>query len=224
MSAAFDRVEEIAGLRVETFVTGRWHENCYVLTDLATREAAIIDPGDDEGRILQHLGDAMLIPKLILLTHSHYDHVGAAESISADAGLPCRLHAADRALLARAPLYALSFEQRQIRVPRVVETFEDQATFQIGGFAIQALRLPGHTPGSVGLRCGSLFFSGDTLLRAKRGRTDLPGGDAAIIDESIQALIDSSDGLGALFPGHGHPWSAAEARAWWAREKARSEA
>ena len=223
MTARCDRVEECDGLRVETFVTGRWHENCYVLTDLATSEAAILDPGGDDGRILRHLGDAKLTPKLILLTHSHYDHVGAAESISAHASLPCCVHAADRALLERAPLYALSFEKRQVTVPRAVETFQDQATFCFGRFSIQALLLPGHTPGSVGLRCGPLLFSGDTLLRAKRGRTDLPGGDAATIDASIQALIDSTDGLSAIFPGHGYAWSAEEARAWWAREKAGSE-
>ena len=132
------------------------------------------------------------------------------------------LHAADRALLERAPLYALSFEKRQVEVPRAVETLRGSGDVPLRAFPIQALLLPGHTPGSVGLRCGPLFFSGDTLLRAKRGRTDLPGGDAAIIDESIQALIDSTDGLSAIFPGHGHPWSAEEARAWWAREKARS--
>jgi glyoxylase-like metal-dependent hydrolase (beta-lactamase superfamily II) len=221
VSASYDRVQEFGGLRVETFVTGRWHENCYVLTDLATSEAAIIDPGDDDGRILQHLSDSKLIPRLILLTHSHYDHIGAAESISGHASLPCLLHAGDRALLDRAPLYALSFEKRRVRVPRAVETFQDQTRFGLGSFEIRALLLPGHTPGSVGLRCGPLFFSGDTLLRAKRGRTDLPGGDAATIDKSIQTLIDSTDGLSAIFPGHGHPWSAEEARAWWSREKAR---
>jgi glyoxylase-like metal-dependent hydrolase (beta-lactamase superfamily II) len=90
----------------------------------------------------------------------------------------------------------------------VVETFEDQATFCLGRFPIQALLLPGHTPGSVG--CVRPALLSGYALRAKRGRTDLPGGDAAAIDKSIEALIDSTDGLSAIFPGHGHPWSAAK--------------
>ena len=90
MTARCDRVQELDGLRVETFVTGRWHENCYVLTDLATSEAVIIDPGDDDDRILRHLGDAKLTPRLILLTHSHYDHSGPPSRSASTPSLPCR--------------------------------------------------------------------------------------------------------------------------------------
>jgi hydroxyacylglutathione hydrolase len=209
-------VFEAEGMTVDTFVTGRWHENCYVISDQQTGQAAVIDPGDDGERILRHLSEERLNPELILLTHSHYDHLGAAEAVCQASSRPCLVHTADHSLLKRAPLYALSFEKRALTVPRSVELFEDGASFSLGRLQIRASLGAGHTPGSVSFRCGSVMFTGDTLLRAKAGRTDLPGGDRAQLRLSIEALMDSSAALAALFPGHGHRWSPEDARAWWA--------
>jgi hydroxyacylglutathione hydrolase len=222
MNVGADRNDRLEALEVATFVTGRWHENAYALIDRDSGHAALIDPGDDAERIIRYVEDAGVIPKLILITHAHYDHVGAAEALSSWAGIPCAVHSLDVALLKRAPLYALSFEgRRSFTVPRQLAPFEDGAEFAFGQFTVKAQRLPGHTSGSVSLRCGSALFSGDTLLNKKRGRTDLPGGDPQALERSLAALMEAVDDVGGIFPGHGHRFSADDARAWWAGEQKR---
>jgi hydroxyacylglutathione hydrolase len=222
MNLGADRNDQLDALEIATFVTGRWHENAYVVTDRNSGEAALIDPGDDAERIIRYLDQARVVPKLILITHAHFDHVGAAEALSSWAGISCAVHSSDVALLKRAPLYALSFEgRRSFTVPRQVAPFEDGATFAFGKVSVQVQRLPGHTSGSVCLRCGPALFSGDTLLNKKRGRTDLPGGDPEALERSIAALMEGLDDVGGIFPGHGHRFSPDDARAWWAAEQKR---
>jgi glyoxylase-like metal-dependent hydrolase (beta-lactamase superfamily II) len=221
MAAGPDRVSDFGDVRVEAFVTGTWNEICYVVTDRTAAETAVIDPGDEHERLIAHIEARGHRVRLILLTHAHYDHVGAVAALSRHTGLPCHVHRSDRVLLRRAPLYALSVEQKSIPLPKAVEAFDDGAKFELGARSFECAPCPGHTPGSVCFRYGDLLFVGDTLLRGERGRTDLPGGDAGVLEKSIAALLEQFEGDLALFPGHGEPWTLDEARHWWGEQEDR---
>jgi glyoxylase-like metal-dependent hydrolase (beta-lactamase superfamily II) len=218
MPAGPDYVYDYGAIRVEVFVTGTWRENCYLVTDREASAMAWIDPGDEADRLAAH-SDAQPHPvSWILCTHAHFDHVGAIDELSRHSGLPCQLHREDLQLFKRAPLYALAFEKRSITVPKAAELFDDGATFSLGSHDFKAVRSPGHTPGSVSFRYGPLLFVGDTLMHSKRGRTDLPGGDAVALDQSIAALLEEFEDDLVLLPGHGKPWTLEEARTWWAQD------
>src|SRR5262249_33779995 len=180
---------EHKGLRVDTFVTGTWRENCYVLADLQHRRALVVDPGDDASVILSHLEREHLEVERIAFTHAHYDHVGAALEIATAHHARCSVHVADLALLRRAPAYALSFEKRVMKVPKEVDTFQGGDCLEFGGQRVNVLSCPGHTPGGAFLCCGEIVLSGDTLLRAKRGRTDLPGGDSRQLERTLGDVL-----------------------------------
>jgi glyoxylase-like metal-dependent hydrolase (beta-lactamase superfamily II) len=212
-----DRIHDFGDVRVEVFVTGTWRENCYLVTDRSISKTALIDPGDEAGRLILHIAAESLRVSLILCTHAHFDHVGALEQLCRHTELPFHLHRDDLRLLKRAPLYALSFDKRTMTVPTTVEVFDDRARFELGEFGFEAIQSPGHTPGSVCFRHGPLLFAGDTILHSKRGRTDLPGGDAAALDASITALLDAFEDDLVILPGHGEPWTLYEARRWWAQ-------
>jgi hydroxyacylglutathione hydrolase len=221
VAAGPDRVSDFGDVRVEAFVTGTWREICYVVTDRAAPETAVIDPGDEHGRLIAHIEDRGQRVRLMLLTHAHYDHVGAVAALSRYTALPCHVHRGDLVLLRRAPLYALAFEQKSIPLPKAVEVFDDRTKFELGARAFESVPCPGHTPGSVCFRYGDLLFVGDTLLQGERGRTDLPGGDVGALEKSIAVLLEEFEGDLVLFPGHGEPWTLDEARRWWAEQGTR---
>lgn len=220
MASGPDRVIDCGDVRVEAFVTGTWRQICYMVTDRSAGETAVIDPGDEFERLIAHIDEQGQHVRQILCTHAHYDHVGAVVALSEHTGISCQVHHLDLVLLKRAPLYALSFERKSIPLPKAVEVFEDGATFELGARSFESATYPGHTPGSTCFRYGNLLFVGDTLLRGKRGRTDLPGGDAAALGKSISSILRDFDGDCVLLPGHGDPWSIEEARDWWAGQGA----
>ena len=202
-------------LTVTTIVTGTWRENCYVVSDDATRAALVFDPGDDAADILAVIDELNLHVERILLTHAHFDHVGGALALIERTGAPCEVHSADIKLFRRAPLYAMAFEKRRIELPEAVATFEEGAEYRVGEAVFRALLTPGHTPGSVCFVGSDFVVSGDTLLREAIGRTDLPGGDGVALLSSIEMLLARMPDAMVLFAGHGKPWSFGEARAWW---------
>jgi len=218
VTAVPDRAIDYGDVSIETFVTGTWRENCYLVTDRSASETAVIDPGDDHERLIAYIEERGYRVTLILLTHAHYDHVGAVVALSEHTGLPCQVHRDDQKLLKRAPLYALSFEKKQIPLPTSIELFDDCAKFEFGSRVFESVPCPGHTPGGTCFRLENALFVGDTILVEKRGRTDLPGGDAETLEASITALLGSFDGEFAIFPGHGNPWTLAEARRWWSEQ------
>lgn len=202
-------------LSVTGFVTGKWKENCYLVSESKSGEAWLIDPGDEAGRLLRAIRRSGLRLSRILCTHAHYDHIGAAEAISSETNIACTVHEKDLKLLRRAPLYALSFEKRRLTSPSRVLTFGDDTRFKLGAFTFEVLPTPGHTPGGVCLWSGPLLFSGDTLLHGALGRTDLPGGEAQDLRHSLERLFAVVQGPVTVMPGHGRSWTMDEARRWW---------
>lgn len=189
-------------LTIHKIATGRWRENCYVVHG-ASDQAAIIDPGADCDEIEACIAEVGLEVKLILLTHGHFDHIGAVAALRRRHGVPCLLHLDDHKLVRRANLYRLLFESDEpIEVPAVDPLSVGEASFTIAGMKVEAIHTPGHTPGSVCFLIGDDLFSGDTFHRGRCGRVDLPGGDAEELARSLERLRGLAPDI-RVHPGHG---------------------
>jgi hydroxyacylglutathione hydrolase len=190
-------------INVSTIVSGKWRENCYILS--AGTDAVVIDPGEDADAILSHLDASGLVVKAILCTHAHYDHIGSVSDLKSRYAAPFYLHAADNKLLRQANLYRKLFGgERMIAIPTVDVDLATSSALQFPGIDIDVMHTPGHTPGGVALFTREAVFVGDTIFRNRAGRTDLPGGDKAAIEASLRKLLSSSPEL-LVYPGHGEP-------------------
>ena len=165
--------------------------NTYLLTN--GTEAAIIDPGYEADTILDRAAQMGLTIKAILLTHGHFDHVGAVKELVAETGCEVYIHAAEATL----PPMMTAGELYYTR------TYAAGATVTpISGVALKVLHTPGHTPGSVCLLWGDQMFSGDTLFEGSCGRVDFPGGDPQEMLKSLHRLA-SLQAEYQVHPGHG---------------------
>lgn len=170
---------------------GPLETNCWLCWDEATRGCAVIDPGAEPEKLVRALQEKDLHPKAILLTHAHFDHVGAAAPLARALNLPVYVHEADTALPERLTGGPLCFTAE----------YAEGDTVTVDGLRFEVLETPGHTMGSVCLRCGALLFTGDTLFAGACGRTDL-GGSAAAMGASLCRLA-LLPGDYAVLPGHG---------------------
>jgi glyoxylase-like metal-dependent hydrolase (beta-lactamase superfamily II) len=198
-------------LSVATLPSGKWKENCYVVFD-AAKTAIVIDPGEDAAQIMDFLRESALNVAAIANTHAHYDHVGAVAEIKAAFGAKFFLHNADFKLLAQANFYRMLFEgQRAIQIPEVDQDLANAENLQFGAIRLQVIPTPGHTAGGVSFLIEDKLFTGDTIIGRKPGRTDLPGGNALQLAESVQKILALAPEI-LLYPGHGKPVSIGEIR------------
>lgn len=203
------------GCGIICLVTGnQWKQNSYLVIHEASGRTAIIDPGDGAETIIGEVAWAGGKVTRILLTHPHHDHVGAAQKLAEHYRVPCELHQDDARLLMHAPMYALSFAKKKIDAVSSFRKFEELPAAAEEP-RLRALHTPGHTKGSVCYLFDGFAFTGDTLLYRHVGRTDLPGASAQELERSIEKLLCEADPETVLFPGHGRPWSVAQAREWW---------
>lgn len=194
-------------MRVVTIPVGMISTNCF-LVSVETGEAAIIDPGAQPERILQAVWENALEPKLILLTHGHFDHIGAVDALAERLGIPVYIHKLDQEMLGD-PLKnggaALTGETVTAKAGGV---FQEGDSFLLGELDFRVLHTPGHTKGSSCFLCGDALFTGDTLFAGGMGRTDLYGGSYPELSASLKKLAALS-GDYRVYPGHG-PASALE--------------
>lgn len=184
----------------------RWRENAYLVLHVPTRKALVIDPGGGVADIKTLLEQQQAEAVYILLTHAHHDHVAAAAELSDWLQLPCLVHPKDVTLLKQAPNYALVFDKVKIKAPAQVLMLDPEAGLSFAGEHIQVFHLPGHTHGSVVFSFGNFAFSGDLVLRAGKGRTDLPGGNAQLLENSLGLLRSLFTSETVFYPGHGAPF------------------
>ena len=187
-------------LKIHILTLGMYQTNTYIIHDEASKSCCVIDPGYDADTILRKIEALGLTPEAILLTHGHFDHVGAVKDLAADTG--CRVFAcADDDHLP--PMFTggkLYFTDR----------YEEGTILNIAGLYIRVLHTPGHTPGSVCLLADDVIFSGDTLFAGSCGRTDI-GGSWTDIQKSLKRLA-ALEGDFTVYPGHGESTTLAAER------------
>jgi glyoxylase-like metal-dependent hydrolase (beta-lactamase superfamily II) len=195
----------------ESFPVGLFQCNCVILGDEATREAVVIDPGDDLDRILEILDHHRLALKLALHTHGHLDHIGASGDLCRERGATARIHAADLPLWRSYPSQAAMFGLPKRDLPEPGGTLRHGDVIEVGSIRLEVVETPGHTPGSVCLSMARhprdeatpLLFSGDTLFWKGIGRTDLWGGDYRTLMASLRERLFSLPAETIVHPGHG---------------------
>lgn len=189
-------------MRILRLPVGELQANCYIVFDEEHR-AAVIDPGAQADSILSAVREHGLLVEAILLTHVHYDHMMAAAEVAAATGAPVMAPADDAAALSSplrnlAALFAPGLSVK-LTADRLLGDGEEIA---VGTLAFRVLHTPGHTPGSSSFLCGDALFTGDTLFQGGIGRTDFPGGDSAVLRQSLAALA-ALPGDYTVLPGHG---------------------
>jgi hydroxyacylglutathione hydrolase len=209
---------DINGYEIRTIVTDPlWKQNCYLITKKKSGEQILIDPGlraDNIINTIKENGSGILTS--ILLTHAHFDHIGAVKEISGKFNVPCTLHERDYKLLRQATMYVLRFGGKHFNIPDDVVTFSESPEGDYtNSFGVTTILAPGHTKGSVCYRFDGFVFTGDTLLHENVGRADLPGSDLDQLRESIDKLIAQESEDIIIFSGHGGSWTMKEAKSWW---------
>ena len=182
-------------MQVKVLQVGPIGTNCYLLEDEKAHVAAVIDPGDEAGRILQVIKDDGVDVKYILLTHGHYDHTTAVPELHQ--ALPqaeIYIHKAD-ANGAGSQLFPLAGQIPDLKF------YDEGDALTLGELTIQVLHTPGHSKGSVTLKVGDVLFCGDTLFAGSCGRTDLAGGSYEEIMASLKKLGELP-GDYHVCPGH----------------------
>ena len=183
-------------------------KNGFVVGCERTREAVVIDPGDEADALLDAVRDYGLKVVHILLTHAHIDHITGVALVKDALDAPVHLHEGDL------PLYEHAVEQGRmfgltVRQPTPVDVFYDGSLIRFGDYEVLAHHTPGHCPGGVCLQTGKKgevgthLFVGDTLFAGSVGRTDLPGGNHDVLMRSITGVLFAFDDAGTVHPGHG---------------------
>ena len=188
--------------------------NCHILADESTREAVVIDPGDDAAEILDRVKDFKVLH--LLHTHCHFDHMTATRDVRESTGAEILIHRADQAYYDGLVKQYAMFGMRApgLRGPLPVGRYlEDGQKLRFGKHELSVLHTPGHTEGSCSFLAEGKLFSGDTLFCRSVGRTDLPGGNAEEEFASIRKKLFPLDPETVVYPGHGPETTIAQERA-----------
>lgn len=178
-------------MKVSMMTLGDYQTNCYLVTE-DEKTCVVIDPGYPDNLLFDTLENKGYDVAAVLLTHGHFDHVGAARQIAADYDCDVYLCQEDVAMPETFTAGSL----------RYTKSMKEGDTLIFAGLSFTVMQTPGHTPGSCCLRCGDWLFSGDTLFNGSCGRTDLPGGSWDTIMLSLKRLAALPDNL-TVCPGHG---------------------
>jgi glyoxylase-like metal-dependent hydrolase (beta-lactamase superfamily II) len=189
-------------LEVVTFETGPLQENAYLVIERESRDAAIVDPGDDGDQLIAAIGEAGARLGAIWLTHAHFDHIGAVKALRTHFAVPVFLHEADIRMFEAGPFqaasYGLPFEGDEVPSERLVEG----QGLRLGRLSFTVMHTPGHSPGHVTIHGYGIALVGDCLFAGSIGRTDLPLGNAPELGRSLLRIVALPPETRVL-PGHG---------------------
>ncbi|MBM4081156.1 MAG: MBL fold metallo-hydrolase [Planctomycetes bacterium] len=207
-------------MRIEHLTVGPLETGCYVVSCDGAPDAMIIDPGAEADRIIAYLAKNRLVPKYLVNTHGHIDHIGANADLKARfPNMQICVHADDAACLVK-PSKNLSFLQGvAYKSPPADVTLKEDDVLAVGQCELKVIHVPGHTPGGICLVSGPnakkgarVLFSGDSLFAGGIGRTDFPGGDEESLLSNLRSKVLSFDDNTAVYPGHGPPTTVGEER------------
>lgn len=182
---------------------GQMAENCYLLADRTTRQAVMIDPGEEARLFLAELDTRAWTLSAIWLTHAHLDHAMGVGEVKAATGAPVYLHPLDRGLYQALPKQGEWFGVRVEPQPEPDEEFVDGQRLTVGRTEFTVRHTPGHSPGSVSFVGPGIVIGGDVLFSGSIGRTDLPGGSMAELMQSIQSVFLTLPDSTVVHSGHG---------------------
>ena len=189
---------------VRMLTVGMVQENCFLVRPEGGERAVIVDPGDEAPRLLQAIEDAGATLDAILLTHTHFDHVGAVAPVARATGAPVYCPRIEVPVLQDVMAFVPwpGFGPFESWDPE--ETVQGGETLELAGLTLDVVYTPGHSPGHVtyAVRGEQALFSGDVLFQGSVGRTDLPGGHAPTLMRSIATLLERFDDETRVYPGH----------------------
>lgn len=191
-------------ITVERLVAGELAVNCYIVENTETRECFLVDPGAEAQRIIRQVGDRKACA--VLLTHGHYDHIGALDEVCGHFGIPAYIHAGDAAKLNDAMANVSAVFGQPLVQQTVPQIIEQEGELTLAGMKLQILHTPGHSNGCI---CCILpdhqgILTGDTLFAHGYGRTDFADGDFGRLVQSLRRLYRLTPKMIA-YPGHDVP-------------------
>jgi len=187
---------------IKKLVIGPLENNCYIIADEQTREAFIVDPGDEPDRILDLTNQNKFKPQYIVCTHAHFDHIAVISDIKQQADIKIVLHRDDLELFRNVKRQAASWGYEIDSLPDPDLFVAEGDTLAIGSLRFVILHTPGHSPGGICVYGEGIILTGDTLFAGSVGRTDLYGGDIEKLRISYQRLMLLPEDTKVL-PGHG---------------------
>jgi len=201
-----------------TLQTGAFRENCYLIIDRNGVDAVIIDPGAEVDFLKAEIDALNVNVSMILLTHGHFDHIGAVEYLAKYYGVLAHAHEFDKQLIRQAGIYAYRFNRERLSPPLNIAYFGKCSEMFWSGGAIIAIPCPGHTAGSVSYAFESeIVFTGDTLFNGFIGPSNYPTSNYFDLINSVDGLLSSLPQDCIIFPGHGKSWGVRDAAEWWSR-------
>ncbi|RYD85787.1 MAG: MBL fold metallo-hydrolase, partial [Verrucomicrobiaceae bacterium] len=170
---------------VETFVNGVFRQNAHLAIHQQNGRAVLVDPGGSAEEIGDRISEVADSLDAILLTHGHFDHVGAVDALAERFGLRALAHVGDRALIRQASIYAFRLAKRGMRPPVRIDYFEGVPTFELAGESWRTLSAAGHTDGSVCFEARGILFTGDALFFQAIPPATYPGSDQSAICAAV---------------------------------------
>jgi glyoxylase-like metal-dependent hydrolase (beta-lactamase superfamily II) len=191
-------------MKIASLTVGPVQENAYVAVNESSGAALLVDPGDEPERIIETLDELDAKVAAILITHCHFDHVGAVAPLARHTGAPVHVPKLERPVLADIMKFVPWPGIGPYESWDAEHDVEGGDKLELAGFAIDVIATPGHSPGHVtySIPEHQVIFSGDVLFEGSVGRTDLPGGDMQTLLNSIDGLIKSLPGETVVCPGH----------------------
>ncbi|MBI4687936.1 MAG: MBL fold metallo-hydrolase [Nitrospirae bacterium] len=187
---------------IRKLVVGPLQENCYIIGDEKTKEALIIDPGDEPDRIIEAVKKEGLNVTSIICTHGHFDHMGAIGDIKRETGARVLVHKEEMELYEAAKDQAALWGYSVDDIPPPGGFINEADEIKVGSLLFKVLYTPGHSPGGICLYGEGVVFTGDTLFHGSVGRTDFYGGNISKLKESFRRLMSLPENT-RVYSGHG---------------------